>query len=450
MAGEWYYAKGDKQIGPVSASDLKALAHSGGLAPTDVVWKEGMDGWVPARQIKGLFPGGGAQTKKAAPPPLSVTGAGKSPVALAGASDDSPLPPPPWSAEERDAQNPKVWLGPAGIGGAVLLIFFAIAFNRSDAAGPAFLLGLAGAVLGTVFYVRDYLGLWLHGRWVPTDGGVGWVEFLKGGIVKREDGTVGTFVLLRNHRFIDTLVSGRLVDSWKILSMGIVTLEIQDTTGKTRSFKKGKTLDEQQVAKASFFHTDRIKYLHGSWQPIGEATEWMEFTRDGAVVFSDGSAGKYTVSGEEPNELIDLEMVGGASRRFRVVSLTPTQLVIAEGDEATTFRRPGKSARGAGSAAASTQADRSGGAPNPKGVLGGLFSFFTKWKCPKCGQRAGERTKTERISDVEQQVMTTTDRNSPNWQVRQVVVNVWRVRHDYACTSCSHRWEEEENKWSQA
>lgn len=55
MASEWYYSKGDQQIGPVSASDLEALARSGELSKKDMVWKEGMVEWKPAGSTKGLF-----------------------------------------------------------------------------------------------------------------------------------------------------------------------------------------------------------------------------------------------------------------------------------------------------------------------------------------------------------------------------------------------------------
>jgi hypothetical protein len=54
---EWYYAKGDKQQGPVSSSELKQLAASGQLVPDDLVWREGMSEWVEARNVRGLFEG---------------------------------------------------------------------------------------------------------------------------------------------------------------------------------------------------------------------------------------------------------------------------------------------------------------------------------------------------------------------------------------------------------
>ncbi len=55
MADDWYYSSGGKKTGPISPIDLKRLAGQGLLTPVDLVWKEGMSQWVPARAVKGLF-----------------------------------------------------------------------------------------------------------------------------------------------------------------------------------------------------------------------------------------------------------------------------------------------------------------------------------------------------------------------------------------------------------
>ena len=56
MAQEWYYMLDGEQRGPVSAAELKHLAAAGKLRPDDKVRKGGMDRWVTASQINGLFP----------------------------------------------------------------------------------------------------------------------------------------------------------------------------------------------------------------------------------------------------------------------------------------------------------------------------------------------------------------------------------------------------------
>jgi hypothetical protein len=52
----WYYAKGARQAGPVSEADLKLLAETGVLLPTDFVWKQGESKRRPAATLKNLFP----------------------------------------------------------------------------------------------------------------------------------------------------------------------------------------------------------------------------------------------------------------------------------------------------------------------------------------------------------------------------------------------------------
>lgn len=52
---EWYYARDNKQLGPVSSIELKRLADAGDLEPNDLVWREGMTEWSSAKNVRGLF-----------------------------------------------------------------------------------------------------------------------------------------------------------------------------------------------------------------------------------------------------------------------------------------------------------------------------------------------------------------------------------------------------------
>jgi hypothetical protein len=67
MASKWYYCVTDNRYGPVSSSELKALAEGGRFKPSDAVWKEGLPNWVKASSIKGLF---AANIQPLLPPPL--------------------------------------------------------------------------------------------------------------------------------------------------------------------------------------------------------------------------------------------------------------------------------------------------------------------------------------------------------------------------------------------
>jgi hypothetical protein len=55
MADEWYYTNNGQQQGPVTTAALKQLAATQRLQPGDLVWREGLATWVPARSAKGLF-----------------------------------------------------------------------------------------------------------------------------------------------------------------------------------------------------------------------------------------------------------------------------------------------------------------------------------------------------------------------------------------------------------
>jgi hypothetical protein len=77
---QWYYARNDQQFGPVSASELKQLADAGGITPDDLLWREGMDAWTTAINLRGLF---------GEDPPLDIL----TPAGLPTTSDLAPRPP---------------------------------------------------------------------------------------------------------------------------------------------------------------------------------------------------------------------------------------------------------------------------------------------------------------------------------------------------------------------
>lgn len=55
MTADWHYMSDDSRIGPISAKQLKQLADDGQLSRGQLVWKEGMQEWIPASRVKGLF-----------------------------------------------------------------------------------------------------------------------------------------------------------------------------------------------------------------------------------------------------------------------------------------------------------------------------------------------------------------------------------------------------------
>lgn len=52
---DWYYSVNGEKLGPVGSADLKRLADTNALSPSDLVWKQGLTAWVTASSVKGLF-----------------------------------------------------------------------------------------------------------------------------------------------------------------------------------------------------------------------------------------------------------------------------------------------------------------------------------------------------------------------------------------------------------
>ena len=51
----WYFAIDEEERGPVTEAQLRTLIGTGNLSREDLVWREGLDDWVPAGQVPGLF-----------------------------------------------------------------------------------------------------------------------------------------------------------------------------------------------------------------------------------------------------------------------------------------------------------------------------------------------------------------------------------------------------------
>jgi GYF domain 2 len=56
IAGQWFYALGEKQYGPVNWAELQRMAAEGQLSKEDRVWSEGMVNWQDAGTVPRLFP----------------------------------------------------------------------------------------------------------------------------------------------------------------------------------------------------------------------------------------------------------------------------------------------------------------------------------------------------------------------------------------------------------
>lgn len=51
----WWYASDGQEFGPYTAQELESFARSGRLTPADLIWREGLEKWLRASSVKGLF-----------------------------------------------------------------------------------------------------------------------------------------------------------------------------------------------------------------------------------------------------------------------------------------------------------------------------------------------------------------------------------------------------------
>lgn len=101
MAAQYHYSHNGESLGPVSVEQLRQLAASGQLTPSDLVWREGLAEWVPAGRLKGLF------SPTAAGPSAGAPAAGPSQTAIPAARPTMPKSafPPTESSPEFGRSN---------------------------------------------------------------------------------------------------------------------------------------------------------------------------------------------------------------------------------------------------------------------------------------------------------------------------------------------------------
>lgn len=51
----WHYKLMGEEYGPITAKELQEIAESGTISPDTLVRKAGLDDWVTADRVKGLF-----------------------------------------------------------------------------------------------------------------------------------------------------------------------------------------------------------------------------------------------------------------------------------------------------------------------------------------------------------------------------------------------------------
>src|SRR4051794_39255705 len=110
MSDRWYYSHAGDKLGPFSGRQLHDLALSGQISRSDTVWKDGVEGGVPAEKVKHLFAPAG--------PEVSPTAVVQPPAAAPAPPE--PEPPQPAAKAPAGAPGPRK-LTAVGVRGAVIV-----------------------------------------------------------------------------------------------------------------------------------------------------------------------------------------------------------------------------------------------------------------------------------------------------------------------------------------
>ncbi len=139
MASQWYYLVNGQQQGPIGSDQLKQMAASGQLQPTDMIWREGLADWVQAGRIKGLFGegavGGGSGAGGA---PAPVVG---QPANAGGSPSQAGFQQPQVGATQQYGGPTQQYGGGHSVGGSG-----DFEFARSKVRGPAMSLIIVSAL----------------------------------------------------------------------------------------------------------------------------------------------------------------------------------------------------------------------------------------------------------------------------------------------------------------
>ncbi len=321
---EWHFTKSGAQAGPVTWTQLRQLAASGQLQPTDMVWKAGMPSWMAAATVQNLFPSATA----ASSPPLPLMPVAGSPPALVDRVTGQLL----FQGGGPGAEDQKIdilfdsqKLGVGSCKGG-----FGLAFETTAGHHTVVLVqsGVMKKMFGTAGKQRSFpLDLQSPGHYeinfsYPRKmGGVlgGFLAGLKGGVT---GASVETHNLPTEVQVNHSPQARRLPGAVQI-----------DPTAEPTEAEEGlvpKMLRQRREAA-------RQALLHGLWEPVtGQALSFM-FTKDGAMLRGDGFATKFRWVGDDKLELYADDT--DKTAQFTVLSLGEFELILKTGEQSGHFKR---------------------------------------------------------------------------------------------------------------
>jgi hypothetical protein len=343
MATEWHYSRGDQQHGPVSAADLKTLAKSGELLPSDMIWKEGMAEWKPAGSIKGLFPDSSAKSSRTSPPPIPKT------VPLAPAQNSVHKT----EADTKCVQSPAGLAIPSVAGIAIAgtcLVFSTVGTLVTDYDNTRFLLVIsighniaAVASLFNVLRLKHYsfakyapwlvMTSWLWIWAFHPNHGVG----LFGLVVAISVG-IWMFTAFRNATValaFDADPPLPPLIRWFSFKATSAFDSLYVNTPPALPFSSPWSDDERSISVGTisgvFLGLNR-SLIYARWLPMTDNGSWIQLERNGIFTDEKGTSGRFRLLNNQ--QFFDVWKNGTIVDCFRIVSLTQTQLELQHCDGA--------------------------------------------------------------------------------------------------------------------
>lgn len=156
MAAKWFYSNSGQPVGPMTSQQLKSLVGEGTIRPDTPVIKEGMQEWIPAEQVEGLFAAAPAPPDAPQAPPVPAPQVAPPQAPDGGASVSQVAPAAPGGR----TSNTGLIIGASVAGGLLLLVGsvavgFMVASQSGQNAGSGGSSGETRPLTGDERVVRD-------------------------------------------------------------------------------------------------------------------------------------------------------------------------------------------------------------------------------------------------------------------------------------------------------
>ncbi|BCX49762.1 hypothetical protein HAHE_36700 [Haloferula helveola] len=171
---QWYVMQEDQQLGPYTGEQLVSFATGGNITRESLVWAEGMENWLPAGEVEGVFP---VQAQPVAQATASPAGFNVNPYAApaTGMTTQTVQPGGEYPHVSVKGASFGMWLGLLLTAVALIIIPIALIGSQGDrmsngAAGILSILMIGGYVLNLFVAILGYIYLYRVWKCIENGG----------------------------------------------------------------------------------------------------------------------------------------------------------------------------------------------------------------------------------------------------------------------------------------